>query len=230
MRPASARRVGQRSSGRAGPSPSSVWNRAPQLAETERRILEQHPTLAPVSGPAMLAAALRTSSVIGRAHEQRRELVAAWQAAKSGTGQVRLCDGAVGERPDRDSPPTSPGGRSPTERLVDYVRGDELLHALAAYAGWGAPRHRARSWMQIAERCRSSPLLLIVDDAEWATGPAVDAHPRRWPVAVDQLALLVVLVIDPSAGGPAVTALGRLDPTGAATIRSDRCRATSWPA
>ncbi len=66
-----------------------------QLSDMERRILEHDPALAPVSGTAMLAAALRTSgAMIGRDAE-RRALVTAWQAAKSGFGQVRILSGPL---------------------------------------------------------------------------------------------------------------------------------------
>ena len=65
------------------------------LSDMERRILEHDPALAPVSGTAMLAAALRTSgTMIGREVE-RRALVTAWRAAKSGFGQVRIVSGPL---------------------------------------------------------------------------------------------------------------------------------------
>ena len=61
------------------------------------------------------------------------------------------------------------------------------------------------------------PQLLVIDDVEWASEPAVrivDAIAR----ATDQLALLLVLIVEPSAGGPAVAAVDRLDPAGARTV------------
>ena len=62
--------------------------------------------------------------------------------------------------------------------------------------------------------------MLIVDDAEYATGPTVDVI-TAIAAAADQLALLLLIVIDPSGGGPAVSAFSRLDPSGAMTIAVD---------
>ena len=61
----------------------------------------------------------------------------------------------------------------------------------------------------ITDRCRRGPLLLVVDDIEWmpATGvPAVEAV----AAAAERLTLLVVVIADPDAGGPAIGALRRL--------------------
>ena len=58
---------------------------------------------------------------------------------------------------------------------------------------------------------------MIVDDVEWATGEAVDLV-RTVAATADQLALFLLVVIDRSGGGPAVTAIDRLDPTGSSTI------------
>ncbi len=190
-----------------------------QLSDMERRILEHDPALAPVSGTAMLAAALRTSgAMIGRDAE-RRALVTAWQAAKAGFGQVRILSGPLESGRTRIA--SDLAGRALAEGgAVEYVRGTDILSVL----GWTARTAPAnpqfgREVDALAERCRSKPLLLIVDDVEWATGEAVDLV-RTVAATADQLALFLLVVIDRSGGGPAVTAIDRL---GSDRIVDDRC-------
>ena len=54
----------------------------------------------------------------------------------------------------------------------------------------------------VTDRCRRGPLLLVVDDAEWMPSTAVAAV-EAVASAAEQLTLFVLLVADPSAGGPA---------------------------
>lgn len=184
------------------------------LCEMEHRILERDPALAPVSGQAMLASALRTSgAMIGR-EEQRRTLGTAWQAAKSGFGQVRILSGAL--ESGRTRVAIDLAGRVLADGgAVEYVRGTDILNALGSAAGSAVSNAGfGREMDGVAERCRARPLLLIVDDVEWATADAVDLV-RTVAAAADQLALLLLLVIDRAGGGPAVAAIDRLDSTGA---------------
>jgi WD40 repeat protein len=187
---------------------------SPQLADMERRVLGQDPALAPVSGPAMLAAALRTSTVMIGRDAQRRSLTTAWRVAKTGSGQLRILAGPL--EAGRTRIAIDLAARALAEGgAVEYVRGADML---AALGGSGTPDQPfGRVVDQIAERCRSKPLVLIVDDVEWATSEAIELI-RAVAAAVDQLALLLVLVMDQAAGGPAVTAIDRLDPTGVSTI------------
>ena len=69
----------------------------------------------------------------------------------------------------------------------------------------------------VAHRCRRGPMILIIDDMEWAPGPVVTTI-AALTSALEGLALLVVLIVDPSGGGPAVAAIGRLDPEQARTL------------
>ena len=188
-----------------------------ELRETERQILEQHPAVAPVSGQSMLAAALRTSTaLVGRVAE-RRLLSNAWLAAKSGSGQVRLLTGPL--ESGRTRLVADLAGRAIADGgAVEYARGDELLALLDQADRGGRSASNAGQFVdRLAERCRARPQVLVVDDAEYATGPTVDLI-NAIASAADQLALLVLVVIDPSAGGPAVSAFSRLEPTVATTI------------
>ena len=187
-----------------------------QLSDMERRILEHDPALAPVSGTAMLAGALRTSGAMFGRDAERRALITAWHAAKSGFGQVRILSGPLESGRTRIA--IDLAGRALADgAAVEYARGTDILSVL----GWArtAPANPqfGREVDALSERCRSTPLLLIVDDVEWATSEAVDLV-RAVAATVDQLALFLLVVIDRSGGGPAVTATDRLDPTGSSTI------------
>ena len=188
-----------------------------ELPDTERRILEQDASLTPASGRSMLAAALRSSTpLVGRVDERRR-LAMAWQSATSGIGQCRILSGPL--ESGRTRLAADIAGRALADGgAVEYARGDDLLAALGA-SPWSSPAKADFGPLvdEIANRCRRTPLLLVVDDAEWATGAAVDLV-RALAASVDQIAMLLLLVVDPSGGGPAVAAISRLDPTGAATI------------
>jgi len=188
-----------------------------ELQKTERLIVEQDPKLVPASGRSMLAAALRASSpLVGRV-EERRAMATAWQAAKSGIGQLRILSGPL--ESGRTRLAADLAGRAIADGgAVDYARGDELLAALGG-SPWSSPSRIDAGPLvdELANRCRVKPMVLIVDDAEWATGAAVDLL-RALASSADQMALLVLLILDPTGGGPAVAALNHLDPTGALTI------------
>ena len=180
-----------------------------ELRETERQILEQHPAAAPASGQSMLAAALRTSTALVGRTSERRLLANAWMAAKSGRGQIRLLAGPL--ESGRTRLVADLAGRAIADGAsVEYARGDELL------ALFGQPERDLPVLAtglvldQLAERCRRRPQVLILDDGEYATGPTVDLT-AAIAAAADQLALLLLIVIDPSAGGPAVSAFSWLD-------------------
>jgi WD40 repeat protein/DNA-binding SARP family transcriptional activator len=187
-----------------------------QLSDMERRILEHDPALAPVSGTATLAAALRTSgAMIGRDAE-RRALITAWQAAKSGFGQFRVLSGPL--ESGRTRLAIDLAGRALADgAAVEYARGTEILSVVGWARTASTNREFGRAVDVLAERCRSKPLLLIVDDVEWANSEAIDLV-RTVAAMADQLALLLLVVIDRSGGGPVVTAIDQLDPTGSSTI------------
>ena len=182
----------------------------PELRAVERQIFEQDPTLAAATGQAQLAAALRFSTpFIGRAEEQAA-LDVAWRQARAGDGQLRILRGMVDSGRTRLAADLA--GRVLADGgAVEYSRGSELPGLFGERGEPGAVVDL------VGERCRRVPQLLVVDDVEWASEPAVgivDAIAR----ATDQFALLLVLIVEPSAGGPAVSAVDRLDPAGACTL------------
>ena len=68
----------------------------------------------------------------------------------------------------------------------------------------------------VARRSRRQPVLLVVDDVEWASVSTMEML-AVLATGVEQLPVLLVLVANPAAGGPAIEALSRLDPSGGRT-------------
>ena len=172
----------------------------PELRALERQILAQDPELMVVGDRPALPAALRvTRPMVGRRAELAW-LTEAWETARRGTGQVRVVLGAV------DCGRTRLAAELAAHVIaeggwVEYVRGGGGLAELAPTTAI-TPGAVVDA---IADRCRRGPLLLVVDDLEWmpATGiPAVEAV----AAAAARLTLLVVVIADPAAGGPAIGA------------------------
>lgn len=186
-----------------------------ELRRAERQIVEPEPRSVPPAGTSMLAAALRTSSAMyGREHE-RTLLQVAWEAAKSGSGQIRILSGPLESGRTRIAADLA--GRVLADgAVVEYVRGGDLLTLVEQAPALRAPSAGAIV-DHIAARSRATPLLLIVDDAEWATEGAIAAI-RALADATQQLSMLLLLIIDPGDGGPAVNAVRRLEPELAMTI------------
>src|SRR6266508_3347935 len=184
----------------------------PGLRVLERQIVDQDPSLAPATGRALLAAALRYSTpFVGRAAD-RAALDMGWRQARVGDGQLRIIRGVIDSGRTRLAADLA--GRVIADGgAVEYSRGSELL---ALYAG-AAPGDPGAVVDVVAERCRRGPQLVVVDDVEWASEAAV-AVVNALVLAVDQLSLLLVLTVDPSAGGPAVAAVDRLDPERTRTV------------
>lgn len=185
----------------------------PELRELERRVLVQDPGLT-VSQRAELPAALRTLNdvVVGRAAEQAW-LAEAWDAARRGSGQFRVLTGA-----------TDSGRTRLIAQLATVATGE---HAAVVYVGSSADLgHRlvgaegaspSAAVAVVAERSRRQPVLLVVDDAEWASAATIETL-AVLVTEVERLAALLVCVVDASAGGPAAEAIRRLDPGGARTL------------
>ena len=179
-----------------------------ELRALEQRILDQDPALAVAGERSLLPPALRASTpLVGR----EAELGGAPSVVGSRrcvAPAARLCYSAPSTVAAPDWPPNSPGASSTTGGWVEYVRGADGFGALVRQAG-GEPPLPGVVVDAVTDRCRRGPLLLVVDDAEWMPSAAVAAVEAVWR-GRRQLPILVVLIADPSGGGPAIEALRRL--------------------
>ena len=185
----------------------------PELRATERRVLDQDPKLAIVR-VSDIPAPLRTGTdeLVGRAIE-RAWLIEAWETARSGRGQLRIVLG----------PPES-GRTRLAAHIAAIAAGDHaaVLYARGAddvAARWSGDNDRpapAVAVDAVAERSRHQPVLLVVDDVEWASAATMEML-AVLAVAVEELPVLLLVVADPAGGGPAVEALGHLDPSAGCT-------------
>ena len=188
----------------------------PDLRSLERRILDQDPSLGSTTGRVALAAALHTSTpLVGRTSELAA-LDIAWRMAREGAGQLRILSGPIDVGRTRLAADLA-GRAIAVGGDVEYVRAADGLDSLAALIGTGGPMSPGVIVDAVAHRCRRGPMILIIDDMEWAPGPVVTTI-AALTSALEGLALLVVLIVDPSGGGPAVAAIGRLDPEQARTL------------
>jgi hypothetical protein len=99
---------------------------------------------------------------------------------------------------------------------VDFVRGADGFASLLGPGAAGSPLAGAVV-DALVDRQRRGPLLLVVDDAEWMS-PAIVAAVEAIAAAVERLAVMVLLVVDPAGGGPAVEAARRLRGADAFTV------------
>jgi hypothetical protein len=95
---------------------------------------------------------------------------------------------------------------------VDFVRGADGFASLLGPGAAGSPLAGAVV-DALVDRQRRGPLLLVVDDAEWMS-PAIVAAVKAIAAAVERLAVMVLLVVDPGGrwpggGGGASPAGGR---------------------
>jgi DNA-binding SARP family transcriptional activator/energy-coupling factor transporter ATP-binding protein EcfA2 len=172
----------------------------PVLRALEHQILVQDPTLAPLT--ASLPPALRVESpLLGRAAELAY-LDAAWAAAREGRGQVCL---VVGEA---DSGRT----RLAAELAATAIEAGGSVAYLRGEDGLGSDPGSAVD--DLARASRVAPQLVVVDDAEWADRTTVSAVTALTEVCT-RLRVLVVVILDAGASGPAVDALTRLERAGA---------------
>ena len=178
-----------------------------ELRDLERKILDQDPAL-PVAGErSLLPSALRSSSPFVGRIDELAELRQTWDGALRGSGRLGVVLGPVDSGRTRlvgelASAVVEQGG------WVDYVRGADGFASLVTASSDGSPLP-GEVVDAVTDRCRRGPLLLVVDDAEWMPSTAVAAV-EAVASAAEQLTLFVLLVADPSAGGPAVQALRHL--------------------
>ena len=186
----------------------------PELRSIERQIVAQDPQLVPGSGRTLLAAALQSSTPMVGRHAERDELWRSWRQASGGRGRMVIIRGAIDSGRTRLAAELA-GRVIGQSGVVEYLRGADGLIALAR-ADDGVPSDAAVV-DALAERCRHAAMLLIIDDIEWlppSQAPALSALAH----AVEDLPLMVVSIVDPSAGGPVVNAVGRIERAGAHTI------------
>ncbi|MGI9052631.1 MAG: BTAD domain-containing putative transcriptional regulator [Ilumatobacteraceae bacterium] len=188
----------------------------PGLRAVERQILDQSPAFDTASGRGALAAALRASTpFVGRSSE-RAALDVAWRMAGEGSGQLRILSGPLDVGRTRLAADLA-GRVLGAGGDVEYVRAADGLTRLDPRSRAQRPEASGSFVDAIAERCRRAPLLLVVDDVEWAAQPTV-AGITSLAAALDDLPVLLLLIVDPSGGGPSVAALERLDPGRASTL------------
>lgn len=185
----------------------------PELRELEGRILAHDPGLA-VAARVELPPALRALSdeLVGRAVE-RAWLAEAWGAAERGSGQLRVLTGPPDSGRTRMFAALAAAAAGADAHVVYHRGANDLSEALLGASG--APPAAIAAF--VAERSRRAPVLLLVDDVEWASVATMDALAVLAEV-VEGLAALVVVAADTSSGGPASGAVRRLDPTGGRTL------------
>ena len=178
-----------------------------ELRTLERRILDQDPTL-PIAGDrSLVPAPLRASTpFVGRVAELAA-LRDMWDAAARGSGRICVLLGAVSSGRTRLAGELA-AGIVAGGGWVDFVRGADGFASLLGPGAAGSPLAGAVV-DALVDRQRRGPLLLVVDDAEWMS-PAVVAAVEAIAAAVERLAVMVLLVVDPAGGGPAVEAARRL--------------------
>jgi DNA-binding SARP family transcriptional activator len=194
----------------------------PELRAVERQIVRQDPSLTVGSGQVVLAAALRTSRPMVGRHAEREALLRLWAVAREGLGRFAVVRGAIDS--GRTRLLADLAGRVVADGgAVEYVRGSDGFAALdpAPPSSSGASAAIGAAVLDaVARRFADQPLLLVVDDVEWLP-------PQHAPIltslalSVEDLPALVVVSVDPSSGGPVVSAVERLGASGAVTIDLD---------
>jgi WD40 repeat protein/energy-coupling factor transporter ATP-binding protein EcfA2 len=175
----------------------------------ERRVLEHDPELMVVQRTE-LPSALRVCAdeLVGRDVEQAW-LIEAWEAARRGSGQLRVIAGPVDSGRTRLVAQLATIAAGDHAHVV-YHRGENDLASSVV----GAPGAASSAAVVVlAKRARRQPVLLIVDDVERATAATMEmvvAVARD----VERMPAMLVVVVDASAGGSAVEALRQLDSSG----------------
>ena len=186
-----------------------------ELRALEHRVLDQDPTLLVAGERALPPPALRASTpFVGRADELAA-LRHAWELAVRGSGRIAVLLGPVDSGRSRlagelAAAVVDAGG------WVDYVSGADGFGSLLRSDSDG-PLLPGAVVDAVTDRCRRGPLLLVVDDAEWMPSPAVAAL-EALASAAEQLTVLLLLIADPSGGGPAIQALRHLPSTVTSTV------------
>jgi DNA-binding SARP family transcriptional activator/WD40 repeat protein len=179
----------------------------PDLRAIEHRILEHDATLM-VRGESAVPAGLRRDStvLVGREGELAW-LVDGWRAARAGSGQLRLVLGPA------DSGRTRLAAELAATAAID---GGHVLH-VRGKDGFDRPPDVTVDAEtpggvadRITERSRAQPVLVVVDDAEWADAMTVETIVTL-AGSIANAAVMAVVIAEPSASGPALQTLLRLD-------------------
>ena len=180
----------------------------PELRQLEQRVVNQDPSLIP-RNPGLLPTPLRhETTLVGRANELAW-LRAAFSQARTGVGQVRSVLGPIGSGRTRlvaemAATVVDEGG------AVEYIAGASGLHLLTDGVGPGSVIDA------IAARCRTNPLMVVIDDVEWTPPASVDAI-RALAAAAEQLSLFFVLV-GQDVDGPVIRLIHDLERSCSSTL------------
>ena len=140
-----------------------------------------------------------------------------WRAARAGSGQLRLLLGPT------DSGRTRLGAELAATASIEggqvvHVRGEEGFEqppsVTTDVATTGAVVDR------VLERSRAGPVLVVVDDAEWSDAMTVKTIVTL-AGSIENAAVMVLVIADPSGSGPAIQRLLRLDPSEGRTLHLD---------
>ncbi len=189
----------------------------PELRALERQILDQDPELIVAGDRPRVPAALRTAGPFVGRRQELAWLTDGWESARLGTGQVRVLLGPA------DSGRTRLAAELAAQVIADggwveYVHGGADLSRLVSTPAPPADESPAPPGAvldAVTDRCRRGPLLLVVDDVE-RIPPAGLAGLEALAAAAERLSLLLVPILDPSAGGDGV--LRRLPSAAMATL------------
>ena len=159
-----------------------AWPRTPAVGAAGR----QSGSLADPTHPGPLPTPLRhETTLVGRANELPGSGPPLPQA-RTGVGQVRSVLGPIGSGRTRlvaemAATVVDEGG------AVEYIAGASGLHLLTDGVGL------VRSSTPSPARCRTNPLMVVIDDVEWTPPASVDAI-RALAAAAERLNLFFVLV------------------------------------
>ena len=169
-----------------------------ELRDLERRILDQDPGLTVRRVPALPATLRRHAGVMFGRERERAWLFEGWNAARAGSGQMRLLLGPVDSGRTRlvaelAATAVGDGGR------VMYLRGEEDIASDTPGAFVDA----------VIDQSRAGPVLIAVDDAEWCSARTLTSL-TALAAAIPEASVLLLVVADPSASGAALHAVRRL--------------------
>jgi DNA-binding SARP family transcriptional activator/WD40 repeat protein len=191
----------------------------PELRALERRVLEQDSGLS-VRRRTSIPAELRRDQqpFVGRERELAW-LAEGWRLARNGSGQLRTLFGPVDSGRTRLAAELA---------AVVVAEGGQVgyVHAAEGFDRLLGPERAATAPPGVivdamTARSRVAPLVVVVDDAEWANAATANAI-ATLAGAIEQCAVMLLVIADPSGSGPAVQALQRLDRSAGRTLVLDQ--------
>jgi DNA-binding SARP family transcriptional activator/cell division protein FtsB/energy-coupling factor transporter ATP-binding protein EcfA2 len=189
----------------------------PDLRQLEQQVLEQSPDLVTFRRPAIPAGLRRDENpFVGRDRELAM-LVDAWRSASGGAGQVRLVFGTAGSGRTRLAAELA-AIAAVSAAAVLLVRGADGFAGAPAFASADTAGAVADV---VIDTSRTGAVLLVIDDAEWASAHTIDAI-NALVRSIEFASVLVVVIAAVEESGASVAALRRLAPTAAATTVLER--------